>query len=38
MSDKKLPWWVSGPPGTGKTRGFIKKIEVSGRINLVYLG
>ena len=21
---KKLPWWVSGPPGTGKTRGFIK--------------
>ena len=25
MSDKKLPWWVSGPPGTGKTRGFIKR-------------
>tara|TARA_Y100000114_G_scaffold37228_1_gene32837 strand:+ start:446 stop:682 length:237 start_codon:yes stop_codon:yes gene_type:complete len=22
---KKLPWWVSGPPGTGKTRGFIRK-------------
>ena len=21
----KLPWWVSGPPGTGKTRGFIKE-------------
>ena len=22
---RKLPWWVSGPPGTGKTRGFIKE-------------
>ena len=21
---RKLPWWVSGPPGTGKTKGFIK--------------
>ena len=21
----KLPWWVSGPPGTGKTRGFIRE-------------
>ena len=22
---RKLPWWVSGPPGTGKTKKFIKK-------------
>ena len=25
LKNNKLPWWVSGPPGTGKTRGFIKR-------------
>ena len=31
---RKLPWWVSGPPGTGKTKGFIKtKYRKNGYLN-----